>query len=49
MEDKLQSFYWNCLLPEIVDPAFKYRLLISDIRDPKTSTVKTPKAKKKLF
>jgi len=31
-------------LPEIVDPAFKHRMLVSDIRDPKTST---PAAKKK--
>lgn len=27
-------FYLNCLLPELVDPLYGKRLLISDIRDP---------------
>ncbi|XP_060875648.1 uncharacterized protein LOC132948948 [Metopolophium dirhodum] len=34
MSEKLMSFYLNCLLPELVDPLYGKRLLISDIRDP---------------
>jgi len=28
------SFYTECILPEIVDPLYGKRLLISDIREP---------------
>lgn len=27
-------FYLNCLLPELIDPLYGKRILISDIRDP---------------
>lgn len=35
------SFYLKCLLPEIVDPVFKHRLMISDIRDPNKNVAVT--------
>ncbi|CAI6376417.1 unnamed protein product [Macrosiphum euphorbiae] len=34
MESKLKRFYYECLLPEIVDPQFGKRFLTSDIIDP---------------
>ncbi|CAI6362985.1 unnamed protein product [Macrosiphum euphorbiae] len=34
MVKKLQSFYLDCLLPEIIDPLYGKRLLITDIREP---------------
>ncbi|KAE9543065.1 hypothetical protein AGLY_002976 [Aphis glycines] len=34
MVKKLQSFYLDCLLPEIIDSLYGKRLLISDIREP---------------
>jgi len=38
------------LLPEIVDPAYRHRLMVSDIRESSGSTaLSTPIAKKKLF
>lgn len=47
------SFYLKCLLPEIVDPVFKHRLMISDIRDPNKNVAVTsavrPTVKTKLF
>ncbi|XP_050066334.1 uncharacterized protein LOC126555452 [Aphis gossypii] len=34
MFNKLKIFYLECLLPEIVDPLYGKRMLISDIREP---------------
>lgn len=41
-------FYLQCLLPEIVDPLFKYRQMVSDIREPEKNIVKKA-VKIKLF
>jgi len=40
-------FYLESLVPEIVDPAFGHRLMISDIRETNSNIIKT--VKKKLF
>lgn len=29
----LFRFYLDCLLPEIVDPTYKHRMMVSDIRE----------------
>lgn len=35
METKLENFYMNCILPEIINPQYGKRLLVDDIKDPK--------------
>ena len=40
-------FYLECLLPEIVDPLYGKRLLISDIREPE-HILNAQKKKKKI-
>ncbi|XP_029343469.1 uncharacterized protein LOC100570366 isoform X1 [Acyrthosiphon pisum] len=48
MVDKLKTFYLNCLLPEIVDPVYKYRFMKSDIRESKI-ILQQMKISKQLF
>ncbi|CAI6377633.1 unnamed protein product [Macrosiphum euphorbiae] len=48
MVDKLKTFYLNCLLPEIVDPVYKYRFMKSDITESKI-ILQQMKISKQLF
>jgi len=44
-------FYWECLLPELIDPQFPKRMLKSDIREPvriKNNIETNEKKKKKI-